>query len=156
MTAFNAEIDMTLKDKQALLRTQWEAQAVTAPVGSFQLRYTLARMAGDLERLGGGATAPHGDHFGYGVVRWEVEPLAPVRGETVAAALQPGSLFRQVIDGADLGQTVVTFYVYPDSFAAYRQVRDYLYDRGAEVAGNILPAGHPIRFSTKGRVSRAQ
>ena len=53
--------------------------------------------------------------------------------------------------------TVVTFFVYPDSFAAFRQLRDYLYERDVVVAGRPLPIGAPITASSKnGTRSRGQ
>jgi hypothetical protein len=72
------------------------------------------------------------------------------------AALAEGSEFRQVIDGIDPQQTVVTIWVHADSFALYRRLRDYLYDRDVIVAGRPLPEGHPIASSRQGTVSRGQ
>ena len=50
----------------------------------------------------------------------------------------------------------MTFWVYPDSFALYRQLRDYLYDREVVVAGRPLPEGVPVSGSKRGSVSRGQ
>ncbi|HJT79154.1 MAG TPA: hypothetical protein VJ739_18300, partial [Gemmataceae bacterium] len=84
------------------------------------------------------------------------EPLTPERGETAEAALAPGSEFRQVADVIDPQQTTVTFWVYPDSFALYRRLRDYLYQRDVIVAGRPLPDGAPIASSRHGTRSRGQ
>ena len=59
-------------------------------------------------------------------------------------------------DAIDARQTVVTFWVYPDSFSLYRELRDYLYDRDVVVAGRPLPEGIPITSSRRGSVSRGQ
>ena len=52
--------------------------------------------------------------------------------------------------------TAVTFWVYPDSFPAYRRLRDYLYDRDVVVAGRPLPDGTPIASRREGTASRGQ
>jgi hypothetical protein len=51
---------------------------------------------------------------------------------------------------------VVTFWVYPDSFGLFRQLRDYLYERDLVVAGRPLPPAMPIMISRHGTVSRGQ
>ena len=94
--------------------------------------------------------------FSYGVSEWVLEPIASLRGETAQQALAPGSEFRQIIEGQQLSNTVVTFWVYPDSFPLLRQLRDYLYERGAEVAARPLPPGQPIAASRNGTASRGQ
>ncbi len=80
----------------------------------------------------------------------------PLRGETTEEALKPGSAFRRVIDALDPQQTAVTFWVYDDSFAVHRTLRDYLHGRDMVVAGRPLPDGVPIASSRKGTVSRGQ
>ena len=90
------------------------------------------------------------------VSSWEFEPVMLERGETLETALNPRSEFRQIVDAIDPHQTVVTFWVYPDSFALYRQLRDYLYDREVVVAGRPLPEGVPVSGSKRGSVSRGQ
>jgi hypothetical protein len=47
-------------------------------------------------------------------------------------------------------------WVYPDSFAAYRALRDYLHGRDVVVAGRPLPEGVQIASSRSGSVSRGQ
>src|SRR5262249_3344173 len=92
-----------------------------------------------------------------GVSEWVAEPLSAERGETEEAALSPTSSFRQIVDHLDPDLSVVTFWVYPDSFPLYRRLRDYLYERGMEVAGRPLPIGHPIAGSARhGTLSRGQ
>jgi hypothetical protein len=78
-----------------------------------------------------------------------------VRGETLEAALAPSSDFRRLVDGLD-ASTVITFWVYPDSFELFRRLRDHLYERGLEVAGRPLPEGAPIAASRHGTASRGQ
>jgi hypothetical protein len=153
--ALIADIQRQLRSKSELLRTQWEVRDVTAPVGAFRLRYVIERerssMDGPIARSG-----PMSSTYRYGVSAWEAEPVTSQRGETPEEALKAGSAFRKVIDSLDPQQTAVTFWVYPDSFAAYRTLRDYLHGRDIVVAGRPLPEGVPIASSRKGTVSRGQ
>ena len=61
-----------------------------------------------------------------------------------------------IADNLDPQQTAVTFWVYPESFAAYRRLRDYLHERDVVVAGRPLPEGFPIASNRNGSASRGQ
>jgi hypothetical protein len=126
------------------------------PAGAFRLRYVVERQRAPFEvGLGGTPDAHASFHAGLG--GWDVEPVTAERGETLTASLAAGSEFRQVADTIDPQQSTVTFWVYPDSFALYRRLRDYLSERGVVVAGRPLPEGAKISFSTRrGTVSRGQ
>ena len=106
-----------------------------------------------------------GKHTTFGIHRYSIYEVLPTRhqmlpmivdGEPQAAALGPSSEFRRLIAGAAPRQTAVTFYVYPDSFALFRSLRDYLYEQNVEVAGTVLPEGQPIIFSRHGTKARSQ
>src|SRR4029077_8843550 len=107
--------DMEAKAK--LLQTQWQVADVTHPIGPFRLRYTIERQRGTLDALTSGSGPAGGSGFRYGVRECEVEAIAAGRGETASEALAPRSQFRQIVDVLDPQQTVVTFWVYSDSFA---------------------------------------
>jgi hypothetical protein len=154
--AFVDEIRSGLEEKSRLLRTNWQVRDVTRPVGAFRLVYTIERERDALTSLTSGGVPDAEANFRYGLSQWVVEPIAPQRGETLETALTPGSEFRRVIDGADPRHTVVTFWVYPDSFAAFRGLRDHLYEQSIEVAGRPLPDGIPIASSRHGTASRGQ
>jgi hypothetical protein len=156
LAALLAEVRRGLEDKAHLLRTQWQVEDVAGPVGPFRLRYVVERERDLLDSLASVGLPSAGGNFRYGVSEWAVEPIAGPRGETADAALAKGSEFRQVVDVLDAQQSVVTFWVYPDSFALYRQLRDYLHERDVEVAGRPLPEGMMITFSRRGTVSRGQ
>jgi hypothetical protein len=155
VAAFLAEIRETFRERGKELRTQWQVQAVTAPVGPFRLRYVVERERGLVDGVGSGLPNPD-SNFRYTVSAWTVEPLAVQRGEAGDAAMSPSSAFRQIVDTLDPDLAVVTFWVYPDSFPLYRRLRDYLYERGIEVAGRPLPIGYSIASSRHGSVSRGQ
>jgi hypothetical protein len=154
--ALLAEIRRDVEDKGKLLRTRWQVADVAGPVGAFRLHYTLERERDLLDALGGSAIPATGGSFRYGLSEWQIEPIAPVRGESLEAALAANSEFRQIVDSLDPQQTTVTFWVYPDSFALFRRLRDHLYEHGITVAGRPLPEGIPITSSRRGSVSRGQ
>jgi hypothetical protein len=152
--AMEDEVDRKLPEKGELLRTSWMVTDITAPVGAFRLRYTIEREHGSM--ISGAMPPTDRSNFKYGQTGWEVEPVIAERGETVEQALASGSAFRKVIESLDPNQTAVTFCVYPDSFAQYRQLRDYLHDRDMTVAGRPLPEGHAITAGRNGTASRGQ
>jgi Skp family chaperone for outer membrane proteins len=156
ITALLNEVRDGIEDKGKLLRTQWQVSDVAGPVGPFRLRYTVERERSLFDAVAGQAVPETNGGFRYGLSDWQVEPILPVRGETADAALAEGSEFRQIVDRIDPQQTVVTFWVYPDSFALYRRLRDFLYERDVVVAGRPLPKGMPIASSRRGSVSRGQ
>jgi hypothetical protein len=150
------EVRRGLHDREQQLRHNWEVVDVTAPVGAFRLRYVIERERGLLE--GASPNMPPAEHgnFRYGLSGWQVEPVLAVRGETLEEAFRPGSAFRRVADTLDPQLTAVTFWVYEDSFALYRQLRDYLHEHDVVVAGRPLPHGAPIASSRRGTTSRGQ
>jgi hypothetical protein len=86
---------------------------------------------------------------------WVVRPVDPLVGEPVAEALRSPSRFRGVLGGAK-PDTTITLWCYPDSFAAYRQVREEMHRIGIPTAGRPLPEGAPIGGSTEGSKSVVQ
>jgi hypothetical protein len=71
-------------------------------------------------------------------------------------ALQPGSEFNATLQGLNPDRTTVTVWVYPDSFNAYRELKQYLFGRGFLCAARPLPADHPLGGSPNGSRSSAQ
>ena len=149
------DVRSRLHDKGEELKTQWHASDVTETIGAFRMHYVLERQRDGVESAFSLAPAGRAS-FGYGLSEWVIEPMAPVRGETLQAALAARSEFRHVADGLSPALATVTFWVYPDSFAVYRQLRDYLADRDIAVAGRPLPEGTPITCSRHGSVSLGQ
>lgn len=142
LPAFMIEVERKVRDLADQLEKQGKALVVTSPIGAFRLNYGVERQG----------------YVGAGLLfhRWVLEPIADNRGETLAQAVQAGSSFRQALDSALPENTVITFWVYPDSFGLFRQLRDLLYQRGLEVAGRPLPDGVPIMGASDGTASRGQ
>lgn len=142
--SFMMEMRDDVKGRLEQLQNSRRIEGVTRTIGAFRLQYQVElapSLFSTLPDVTGG---------------WVVEPVADRRGETLEQALGRTSDFRRVVDYLDPRQAVVTFWVYPDSFALYRQLRDYLYRRDIEVAGRPLPEGTPIRASRDGTKSRGQ
>jgi hypothetical protein len=150
------EIKQGLRAKGEQLKNTWELADLTTPAGAFRLRYVVARERGLIDGFISPSVPDDRGSFSFGVSGWEVVPVREPRGEEVEAALAPESEFRRIIDHLDPMQTAVTFWVYPDSFPLYRQVRDYCLRHDLLVAGRPLPEGVPIASSRSGSASRGQ
>jgi hypothetical protein len=138
---FLDEVQRALRGRAGeVLRDTRQYTGVTEPIGPFRLHYELL--------LDASGSKPE--------CSWDVEPTTPDRGETAETALAPGSEFRRIIDGIEPAQTAVTLCVYPDSFALYRKLRDYMHERDIVVAGRALPEGANISASRHGTASRGQ
>jgi hypothetical protein len=146
MASLRTDIERRLQENLKALRNQDDFQGIAGPVGAFRLRYTL-------ERIHEVFTMDRGDIH---VTRWEIEPVVKERGEPEEKALAAGSAFRGIVDSLDPRRHVVTMFVYPDSFALFRRLRDYLYDLDLVVAGNPWADGRPITFAPNGFRSRGQ
>jgi multidrug efflux pump subunit AcrA (membrane-fusion protein) len=155
LPAFLQEVQAGLDQKAEPLRTNYQLTERTAAVGAFRLRYVVERERDALEDAAPSAKPRSMFNFRYGVAEWEVEPIREPRGEALAEALAPGSAFRRKIDSLD-GSTVITLWVYPDSFELFRGLRDFAHAHGLEVAGRPLPLGAPIAGSRHGSASRGQ
>lgn len=152
IAALLEEVKRGMRIKEEALRRTWEVNDVVGPAGPFQLRYTVERQREGLS----GASPDPGANFRYGVSGWRVEPITETRGETLEEALKATSEFRQIADSLDKDHAAVTFWVYPESFSLYRELRDYLYQRDLVVAGRPLSAGTSIASSRQGSASRGQ
>jgi len=155
LPAFMQEVQGRFQDAVGQLRNNWKIDEVTRPVGAFRLRYVIEREPDSIEAFGPGSKPSSDGGFRYGLSGWVVEGVTPQRGETLEAALAPNSDFRRLVDALD-STTVITFWVYPDSFELFRRLRDALYERGLEVAGRPLTLGAPIAASRHGTASRGQ
>jgi hypothetical protein len=86
---------------------------------------------------------------------WVVRPMQEFLGERPEEALEPGSKFNRVLANIT-PETTVTLWCYPDSFEAFRSVREELHRRGLPTAGRPLPEGAPIGGSADGSKSVVQ
>jgi hypothetical protein len=147
-------LDLTKSDAQVRIRMSDRAPEITSkvgPVGSFSLAYELLRATpGSVEEL------IERKSVRFDLRAWELIPESINRGETYEATKNPISEFARAVNRMSPGRSTVTFWVYPDSFALYRRLRDDLISRGFSVAGRPLPEGMTIRGSPLGTQSAAQ
>lgn len=125
--------------------------SLVGPVGSFSLRYRMARaVPDDLADL------LDAREVTYNLQNWEVIPEGENRGDGIDSALAPVSEYGRALRRLNPDRDTVTLWVYPDGFALYRVLRDDLHARGFTVAARPLPAGMPIRGSPSGSLSAGQ
>jgi hypothetical protein len=86
---------------------------------------------------------------------WVVRPAGRGEEETAAEALASQSRFRQAL-ARMTPETTVTLWCYPDSFEAYRAIREELHRLGVPTACRPMPEGAPIGGSTEGSRSVVQ
>ena len=154
LAGFLKEIEQVFPDFKERLRTEFSIDETTSQIGAFRVRYTVERSRTAGEAYGGVGRPIDKNYFGYRLGRFVAEPISPNRGETLAQALRPSSEFRQTVDALD-SQTVVTFWVYPDSFALFRTLREYLYQakrrRGRGPASGAWTSRSPARRAGRNR-----
>jgi len=134
------------------LRDQAELTETIGPVGGFRMRYVLERRHYTEEEV----LASRRGGTVISLKRYELIPLSTELGEPLEAALADGSEFRQALATAKPGRTTVTLWTYPDSFAAFRTLRQELFHRGFTIAGRPVPEDLLIGGSPEGSKSAAQ
>lgn len=85
-----------------------------------------------------------------------IEPLQEPHGQAIEKVFQGRSMLDVELAGRDPATTTITVWVYPDSFASLRRLKEHLYERGYATAARPLPMGHPISGSPNGSRSSAQ
>jgi hypothetical protein len=141
----DAQVRIRMSDRVPVISSQ------VGPVGSFSLAYELGKaIPNSIEEL------LERKSIRFDLRAWEIIPESENRGETLEATKNPISEFARAINRVSPSRATVTLWVYPDSFALYRQLRSDLVERGFSVAGRPLPEGMTIRGSPMGTQSAAQ
>jgi hypothetical protein len=109
------------------------------PVGGFMMRYKMAAVQG-----------------GFELDRFEIETTPDNVGEPLENALSSSGRLRLDLASRDPAETVVTVWVYPDSFDQFRVLKAALFDEGFLCAARPLPEGMRIGASPSGSRSSAQ
>ncbi len=140
----DAQIRIRMSDRTGLINSQ------VGPVGSFSLSYVLGRADAGIDEL------IQRQSIRFDLKGWEIVPESEQRGETCEATRNPISEYSRAVNRLSRGRSVVTFWVYPDSFSLYRRLRNELVTANFSVAGRPLPEGMTIRGSPMGSASAAQ
>lgn len=139
------------RQKAWKLRQAPRITETVGPVRGFRLQYTLRRASYSVETQVGAALQQRVelDHF-------TLVPTGDDLGEPFDRIDDPDSEFRTILAGFDPNQVTVTVWVYPDSFAQFRTLKDELYKLGFLTASRPLPEGQPISGSPNGSHSAVQ
>ena len=84
------------------------------------------------------------------------EPLNEPHGQPIEKVIANSSQLDIELAGRDPGSTTITVWVYPDSFASFRQLKEHLYAKGFATAARPLPMHLSITTSPQGTRARAQ
>ncbi|MBI3864288.1 MAG: hypothetical protein HY290_20585 [Planctomycetia bacterium] len=140
-----------LERQKDWLATRGRHEAVVGPIDGFTMKFEVERKAlstMDRHRYGYGA-------YRIGVSHWEVVPDPALADESAEEALRRGSRFSLAVRTAPERATL-TFWVYPDSFHAYRILQAACQAEGFVVAARPLPEGIGIAGSPDGTRSAGQ
>ena len=129
-----------------------ETTEIVGPINGFRMRYTLEKVQIpykiQVETGRGG--------YLIRARRWDLIPTSSRLGEPLAQALAPSGGATNALRGLDPKETTITVWIYPDSFDAFRELKQFLFDRGFATAGRPLPKNVPIGGSPNGTRSSAQ
>ena len=109
------------------------------PINGFMLHYRMSAIPG-----------------GFELDRFEIDVVPENIGETLQEALATGGKLRGEISSRVPAETVVTVWVYPDSFGIFRELKTALYREGFLAAARPLPEDILIGASPRGSRSAAQ
>ncbi|MGI9470115.1 MAG: hypothetical protein ACR2NZ_01195 [Rubripirellula sp.] len=128
-----------------------QSEAAVGPVRGYIARYRMDKNRAMTSRGGKVQMATR-----IQLVGMTVEPLDEPHGQTLDQVLSNSSELDVELAGRDPNATTITVWVYPDSFAAFRQLKEHLYARGFATAARPLPTGHSISGGPQGSRSNAQ
>jgi hypothetical protein len=151
MAALVERVKAQIERQKGFVVSSGRHESVVGPVDGYTMHYLIERQqlsARDLNRLGYGA-------YKFGVTHWEVIPETDVFTETPEQALRRGSRFGLAVRNAP-DHAMLTFFVYPDSFKAFRTLQAACQAEGFTVAGRPLPEGIGIAGSPDGTRSAGQ
>jgi hypothetical protein len=142
--------DQVMARRSTVMRFN-QYEGTVGPVRGYTMTYTVEKEGpSTLEALqnGDGRTRVN-------VSRWKIDPDASLMDESFEEAVRPGSNYRQTIETA-APDTVVTMWIYPDSFKGFGTLREVAHGLQLRVAARPLPEGTPIVGSPSGSKSTAQ
>jgi len=145
-----AELKRDASKRQRVLMHTPTYQGRVGPIRGYRMNYEIARRRRSMDPLD---YSPGG--FRVVVSEWKIEPTRDLEEEKLTQAVRPGSLFQRRLMTVE-HNTTVTFWVYPDSFAEFRELQKLVHNEGLTVAGRPLPFGVPIAGSPSGSKSSGQ
>lgn len=140
-----------LERQKDWLASRGHHEAIVGPVDGFTMHFEVERKplsTLDRNRYGYGA-------YRIGVSHWEIIPDRTLTDESPEEALRRVSRFALAVRTAP-DHATLTFWVYPDSFHAYRILQAACQAEGFVVAARPLPEGVGIAGSPDGTRSAGQ
>lgn len=137
------------RQKEWLLKYR-EHNGRVGPYRGFVLDYIVVR-----QQMSALETARNGGMARVLPLLLKFLPQEDLPSESLAEALRPGSVFIRELQLADVN-TTVTFWVYPDSYGLYRQLKEFAHAEGFTVAARPLEEDDVIQASPWGSKSAGQ
>jgi hypothetical protein len=144
-------VKLQLESKANSLKANQQQTSTVGPIDEFRMQYKMSATE-TTERIQESMVRRRSVQ----VDEFILLPSSNAVGTNVAAALQANSNFLKQIKRDDPSSITISLWVYPDSYQQFRQLKEYLTDRGYLVAAWPLPEGQPIAGSPSGYQSSAQ
>lgn len=116
-----------------------EIEDSIGPIGGFVMHYRMQAVPN-----------------GFELEKFELEPTPSAASEPMEIALSSSGRLQLELASRDPRETVVTVWVYPDSFAEFRTLKAALFESGFLSAARPLPEDTRIGASPRGSRSSAQ
>jgi hypothetical protein len=138
-----------LRDRDRLIRNGIQRGEI-GPVAGFRMEYVLeARHLSAMEEL------RQGTSVAFNLASWKMLAEPDLLTESAEEATRRDGDFLRRLRDAD-ADTTITFWVYPDSYALYRQLQEFAHHENFTVAARPIPFGIPIAGSPNGSRSSGQ
>lgn len=125
--------------------------AAVGPISGYTAHYEMSRNRQAVSKGGSVGLATRLELVGL-----LIEPLKEPFGQPMEKVLARSSMVDIELAGRDPATTTITVWVYPDSFAEFRALKEHLYRRGFATAARPLPSDQPIIGGPQGSRSTAQ
>jgi hypothetical protein len=140
---------MILRNRERLMRDGVKRGEI-GPVAGFHMEYVIeARRLSAMEELRAGTSAS------INLSSWRLVAEPDLETESGEEAVRNNGDFVRRLRDAD-ADTTITFWVYPDSYALYRQLQEFAHHENFTVAARPIPFGVPIAGSPQGSRSSGQ
>ena len=125
--------------------------AAVGPVRGYVARYIMDKQRKMMSNGRGISTGTQ-----IQLVRMTVEPLSEPHGDPIVSVMESSQMLDIELAGRKPNATTITVWVYPDSFAAFRVLKEHLYAKGYATAARPLPMDRSITGGPQGSRSAAQ
>lgn len=139
------------EDKLWKLKDVDQVTETIGPIRGFRVRYTMERREEQVITEAGPMLRRTIE-----LAQFTLVPTADQIGEDVDAALGEDSTFINYLRSLDANDTTVTVWTYPDSYSAYRRLKEKLQGLGFQYAARPMPEGELIGGSPRGSRSAAE